>query len=51
MSNVLSDTKKNQILALGQLGWSLRQIESATGVRRETASKYLKRAGVALRPP
>ena len=38
MSNVLADDKKQQILALGRLGWSLRRIEDATGVRRETAS-------------
>jgi len=37
MSNVLSDDKRQQILALGQLGWSLRRIEQSTGVRRETA--------------
>jgi hypothetical protein len=28
--------------------WSLRRIEQATGVRRETASAYLKTAGVAV---
>jgi hypothetical protein len=38
MSNVLSKEKRQQILALGRLGWSLRRIEEATGVRRETAS-------------
>jgi hypothetical protein len=42
MSNVLSDDKRQQIIALGRLGWSLRRIEQATGVRRETASAYLK---------
>jgi transposase len=46
MSNVLSEEKKQQVIALGKLGWSLRQIEQATGVRRETASIYLKTAGV-----
>jgi len=35
MSNVLSDDKKQQIIALGKLGWSLRRIEQAIGVRRE----------------
>ena len=40
MANVLSDDKK-QVLALGRLGWSLRKIEEATGVRRETAGAYL----------
>jgi transposase len=47
----LSEEKKQQVIALGRLGWSLRRIEEATGVRRETASSYLKEAGVALRPP
>jgi transposase len=49
MGNVLGDEKKQQVLALGRLGWSLRRIEEATGVRRETASAYLKAAGVAVR--
>src|SRR6185295_18132003 len=51
MSNVLSDDKRQQIIALGQLGWSLRRIEQATGVRRETTSAYLKAAGISVRPP
>ncbi len=51
MSNVLSQEKKQQILSLGQLGWTLRRIQEATGVRRETAAAYLKAAGVAIRPP
>ena len=29
--------KQEQVIALGRLGWSLRRIEQATGVRRETA--------------
>ncbi len=49
MGNVLSDDKKQQVVALGRLGWSLRRIEEATGVRRETASVYLKAAGIAVR--
>ena len=49
MSNVLSKEKRQQILALGRLGWSLRRIEEATGVRRETASGYLKVAGLTVR--
>ena len=48
--NVLSEDKYNQVIALGRLGWSLREIENATGVRRETASAYLKAAGIAVRP-
>jgi transposase len=51
MSNVLSEEKKQEILALGRLGWALRRIEQATGVRRETASAYLKAAGIAVRAP
>ena len=51
MGNVLDREKQHQILALGRLGWSLRQIEDATGVRRETASRYLKAAGVTVRRP
>lgn len=50
MANVLTDEKKQQVLALGRLGWPLRRIEQATGVRRETASAYLKAAGIAVRP-
>src|SRR5215831_3538904 len=51
MANVLSEEKKQQVLALGRLGWSLRQIQTVTHIRRETASQYLKAAGIAVRPP
>jgi transposase len=51
MANILGNEKREQILALGRLGWSLRRIEEATGVRRETASRYLQAAGVAVRSP
>jgi hypothetical protein len=51
MANVLSEEKRQQVLALGRLAWSLRRIEDATGVRRETAKKYLREAGVATRGP
>jgi len=51
MANVLNNEKKQQILALGQLGWSLRRIQEATHVRRETISTYLKAAGVGVWPP
>jgi transposase len=50
VSNVLSEEKKNQVIALGRLGWSLRQIQKAIGIRRETAGSYLKAAGIAVRP-
>ena len=46
--SVLSEEKKQQVIALGKLGWPLRRIEQATGVRRETASAYLKSAGVVV---
>ena len=49
MVNVLSEEKKQQVVALGRLGWSLRRIQEATGVRRETCSGYLKAAGIELR--
>jgi transposase len=49
MANVLNREKREQ--ALGRLGWSLRRIEEATGVRRETAGKYLRSAGIGVRPP
>jgi integrase len=42
MANVLNEEKKQQVLALGRLGWPLRQIQKATRIRRETASQYLK---------
>jgi len=51
MANVLNEEKKQQVLALGRLGWPLRQIQKATSIRRETASQYLKAAGIAVRPP
>ena len=49
--NVLSEEKKQQVLALGRLGWSLRRIERAVNIRRETVSTYLKAAGIPVRPP
>ena len=51
MANVLNEEKKQQVLALGRLGWSLRRIQQATKIRRETASAYLKAAGITVRPP
>jgi hypothetical protein len=47
----LSEEKKQQVIALGKLGWPLRRIEQETGVRRETAGAYLKAAGIAVHPP
>jgi len=51
MTNVLNVQKREQVVALGRLGWPLRRIEEATGVRRETASAYLKAAGIEVRRP
>jgi len=51
MGNVLSRSKREQVLALGRLGWPLRRIEKATGVRRETAGDYLRSAGIVVRTP
>jgi transposase len=51
VSNVLSEEKRQQVIALGKLGWTLRRIEKETGIRRETAGTYLRAAGVALRRP
>lgn len=51
MSNVLGDDKRHQIVALGRMGWSLRRVEQATGVRRETVSGYLKAAAITVRGP
>jgi transposase len=51
MGNVLSKVKREQVIALGRLGWPLRRIEEATGVRRETAGDYLRSAGIVVRSP
>jgi transposase len=51
MSNVLKEAKRELVLLLGRRGAKLRHIEEVTGIRRETASRYLKEAGIAVRPP
>jgi transposase len=51
VSNVLNEQTKQQVIALGRLGWSLRRIQKGTGVRRETAAAYLREAGIAVRSP
>jgi hypothetical protein len=51
MANVLSESKHQQVLALGRLGWTLRRIEEELGVRRETAGRYLRAAGIEVREP
>ncbi|MGA2351351.1 MAG: hypothetical protein ABSF70_13030 [Terracidiphilus sp.] len=47
----MEKAKQEQVIALGRLGWSLRRIEQATGIRRETAGGYLRSAGIPLRTP
>ena len=47
----MNEEKKHQAVELGRLGWSLRQIQKAIGVRCETISVYPKAAGVAMRAP
>ena len=49
MSNALDDQERQQICALGRLGWPLLRIQQATGIRRETISGYLKAAGIPVR--
>ena len=49
MPNYLKMQKRQQVLALLELGWTYRHIEAETGVRRETVSRYerLRRANAA----
>jgi hypothetical protein len=49
MRNVLSDGKRQQILAPGRLGSPLPRIEAETGVRRETSSVYPRAARISVR--
>lgn len=51
MSNVLSEEQKQQIIALGRLGWSMRRIERETGIYRDTVARYLREAGIAVKKP
>ncbi len=47
--NVSSEQNRQQVITLGRLPWPLRRIERETGARRETASTYLKAAGIEVR--
>ncbi len=40
MANYLKMSKRQQVIALLDLGWTYRRIETETGVRRETVSRY-----------
>ena len=42
MANYLKVQKRQQVIALLELGWSYRRIEAETGVRRETVSRYAR---------
>ena len=42
MGNYLKVDRRQQVIALLELGWSYRRIQSETGVRRETVSRYDK---------
>ena len=46
MGNVLSDEKKQQVLALGRLGWPLRRIEEETGIRGELLAMIVAAASL-----
>jgi IS30 family transposase len=43
MGHYLNGMKRQQVIALLELGWSYRRIEAETGVRRETISRYDRR--------
>src|SRR5579862_8209161 len=49
MSNVLEQTKQQQVLALGRLGWPASRIAAAAHVDRATVTGYLRAAGLAVR--
>jgi hypothetical protein len=49
--NLMAMDAEEMTRALGRLGWTLRRIQKATGVRRETASAYLRTAGISIRAP
>ena len=49
MSYVLEQTKQQQVVALGQLGWTVSRIAAAVHVDRATVTRYLRAAGVPVR--
>jgi hypothetical protein len=49
MSYVLEQTKQQQVLALGQLGWTVSRIATAVRVDRATVTRYLRAAGLPVR--
>jgi hypothetical protein len=51
MGDVLSKEKREQVIGLGRLGWSLRRIEQATRSTSGDGWDYLRSAGKGLRAP
>src|SRR6185436_17831435 len=49
MSNVLEQTKQQQVLALGRLGWPASRIAAAVHVDRATVTGYLRATGLPVR--
>ena len=49
MSYVLEQTKQQQVLALGRLGWPVSRIATAAQVDRGTVTRYLRAAGLPVR--
>jgi hypothetical protein len=49
MRYVLEQTKRQQVLALGQLGWTVSRIAAAVRVDRATVTRYLRAAGLTVR--
>ena len=49
MSYVLEQTKQQQVLALGQLGWTVSRIAAAVHVDRATVTRYVRAAGLPMR--
>jgi transposase len=49
MSYVLEQTKQQQVLALGRLGWPASRIAAAVHVARGTVTDYLRAAGLPVR--
>ena len=49
MGYVLEQTKQQQVLALGRLGWPVSRIAAASHVDRATVTRYLRAAGLPVR--
>ena len=49
MGNYLKMKQRQQVIALLELGWTYRRIETETGVRRETVSRYDRWRSIACR--